>query len=73
MPTAITCYNHVKNTFGRYRDVATFQHNNDYCRTGHFRGHNIFADFADFAKTARISCPRIRFYGLFCSESIVNC
>ena len=29
-----------------------------YCRTGNFHGHDIFADLN---KTAKISCPRIRF------------
>ena len=32
-----------------------------YCRTGHFHGHDMFADFADFNKIANISCQQTRF------------
>ena len=27
-----------------------------YCKTGNVRGHDVFADIADFNKTAKISC-----------------
>ena len=33
--------------------VKKYRHT-EYCRTGYFRGHD---NFADFIKTAKLSCP----------------
>ena len=32
----------------------------DYCRTGHFRGYDMFAEFADLNKTANISIHKTK-------------